>query len=712
MAAANRASRGRRGPPAASHLVATLLLATSASAAAQPSAGFGAPPPPPQASLVALGGDGSVEGSVPPSLKRLFGLPRALQMLESADGAERLRGIERLGRIGSDDALSGLVLALEQGSAFGREPLARLVAVRSLAPHVAKEGPRRWLTREAADAGEARDGETPLARLTRETAALALARSGHPEALGDLARLVAQGGAAAAGAKAALLASPPSSLQALTGKGERALPPPLVALLAELGDLRAIPRLRKLAAEREPAVASAAILALARLGDAAALGPARALRAHADERLARAGTEALVRLGAPEAASAIAGLLRRESTRSFALGLALESPDPSLAPELVRLLPLLSEDERPVVVAALGRAGSPAAVKRLVALLDEGPLATAAAHALATLPGPEAREALAAAITKPGAAGLRALRASVVRGVVLGDPPEGLVGALAERLVHSDPSTRAVAAFGLVALGERDAASLADGKDPPVTIAALRGALARGPEALAFALPLFVRLARTSPEAPLTLAASAALAARPDAAGLSATELALLAETGGAAAPLAALALARRDQPLLRPRILRLLEGSDPVVRAHTALGLAASAEPDATTLLGDAYAREPDARVRRALVRALAARPGHLRERTLTLAATLDPDGATRAVAQRALDGGAPSAAPRGVAVAWLEAVGAPGASTGRFVRSDGLALPVATDPDGVLLLPGTPDGEGTLVLAPPPPPREPAAR
>jgi HEAT repeat protein len=712
MGSANRESREKRGLAAPSLLAACLLLTVPAPAFAQPSAGFGAPPPPPQASLVALGGDGSVEGSAAPSLKRLFGLPRAMEMLESPDGEERLRGIERLGRIGSDDALGGLVLALEQGSALGREPRARLVAVRCLAPHVAKEGPRRWLTREAADAGEARDGETPLARLTRETAAFALARSGDAEALGDLARLVAQGGPAAAGAKAALVANPPASLQALTGKGERALPPTLIALLAELGDLRAIPRLRKLAAEREPAVASAAILALARLGDAAALGPARALRAHADERLARAGTEALVRLGAPETAGAIAGLLRRESTRSFALALALESPDPSLVPDLVRYLPLLSPDERPTAVAALGRAGGPEAVKKLVTLLDDGTLATAAAHALATLPGAEARSALGQAFAKPGAAGLRALRASVVRGVVLGDPPEGLVVALETRLVHTDPTARAVAAFGLVALGERDPASLADGKDAALTIAALRGALVRGPEALAFALPLFVRLSRTSPESALTVAASAALAGRPDAAGLSATELALLAEAGGAAAPLAALALARRDQPLLRPRILRLLQGSDPIVRAHTGLGLALSAEPDATTLLGNAYGFESDARVRRALVRALAARPGQLRERTLELAATLDPDGETRAVARGALEGNAAFPAQRGSAVAWLEVLGAGGTASGRFVRSDGLALPVASDPDGVLLLPGTPDGDATLVLAPPTPPREPAAQ
>ncbi|HMY20145.1 MAG TPA: HEAT repeat domain-containing protein, partial [Polyangium sp.] len=36
------------------------------------------------------------------------------------------------------------------------------------------------------------------------------------------------------------------------------------------------------------------------------------------------------------------------------------------------------------------------------------------------------------------------------------------------------------------------------------------------------------------------------------------------------------------------------------------------------------------------------------------------------------------------------------------RFVRPDGLVIPVVTDPDGVLIVPGVPEGRAGLTLAP----------
>jgi hypothetical protein len=36
----------------------------------------------------------------------------------------------------------------------------------------------------------------------------------------------------------------------------------------------------------------------------------------------------------------------------------------------------------------------------------------------------------------------------------------------------------------------------------------------------------------------------------------------------------------------------------------------------------------------------------------------------------------------------------------TARLVRSDGLSVPVVADPDGVLLVPGLPAGESSLLL------------
>ncbi|MCC6552960.1 MAG: HEAT repeat domain-containing protein, partial [Polyangiaceae bacterium] len=117
-------------------------------------------------------GAGALRGSV--------GVPVAERLLGSGDAEDRLRGIERLGAIGTTEAVDALIEALEQGSTAGRDPRARLMAVRALAPHAAKDSVRQLLTRELTDpaGGPSRGAASPLGEMVRGTAARARARGG------------------------------------------------------------------------------------------------------------------------------------------------------------------------------------------------------------------------------------------------------------------------------------------------------------------------------------------------------------------------------------------------------------------------------------------------------------------------------------------------------------------------------------------------------
>jgi hypothetical protein len=228
-------------------------------------------------------------------------------------------------------------------------------------------------------------------------------------------------------------------------------------------------------------------------------------------------------------------------------------------------------------------------------------------------------------------------------------------------------------------------------------------------------MPLLVKTATdpASEEAPseLGVAAGVALLGDPSGGAVATSRLAAWAESGGPLAPLAARALPMRDDDVTRDRIKRLLGASDPVIRAHVALGLAWDREPDAVSLLTAAYRFEEDAAVRRAIVRALSRRKEIQRNATLSMARDLDADDDVRSLARSALRGRALElvATPPAAKVAWVSIVAnAEGAvpsvrsRAARIVRSDGLALPVLADPDGVLVVPALPMGTGSLLLAP----------
>ncbi|WP_437671820.1 HEAT repeat domain-containing protein [Sorangium sp. So ce131] len=725
------------GTPRALGLAAALAAAAIAGPAApQPRAGGSA-----RAAQVAeaRGAAPAAAGAAP--LRGSLGVPVAERLLSSGDPEARLRGIERLGTIGTEEAVSALLAAIEQGSPAARDLRARLEAARALAPHAHRDNVRQVLTRELSEGGaSARGAAAPLGEVLRGTAALALARAGDKRALGALAGAIVQGGAAGEAAARALRAYPPESLQLLLG-GRKRIEPALVGFLGELGDLRAIEALRPMLEGGDRAAQVAAARALARLGDEAALAKARAWIRKPEPRLLEAAAEILVYLGAPEAPDAVAALLGSEAARLEGLRLAELAPSARLATALARAIPLLPEDARPRAVAALGRAGGAEAARQLRGLMEGGALATAAAFALATMPGAEARAALEAAIeaaigaaakgpraAKDGALQRLALRAGVVRALALRDPPAPLEERLLAALAAPRGSAeRAVGAFGAVALGLRGAGEVAGACAPAscdraAVHAAARGALARGDAALAELAPLFEALAApgdpgAAPDA-AAISAGVALLAAPRGGGLTTSRLAALAEAGGPLSPLAARALAARDDEVIRGRLKRLLEGSDPVVRAHVALGLGGDPMPDSVSLLARAYRFEDDPAVRRAIVRGLSRRAEMQRRRVLQLARDLDPDDGVRALARSALSGAEarplePPRAALATGVVWIaivpndpSAAASAASRAARLVRPDGLAVPVVADPDGVLLVPGVPPGVSSVLLAPAAPP------
>jgi HEAT repeats len=251
-------------------------------------------------------------------------------------------------------------------------------------------------------------------------------------------------------------------------------------------------------------------------------------------------------------------------------------------------------------------------------------------------------------------------------------------------------------------------AALAD-PDPRVRRAAAMGATASSrPEGRA---ALLARLAIERDETTRAVLAIG-LAYGIDGETVPTLELLDRARSGGPDAPVAALALARRADEELEPKIDALLTSRDPLLRAHAAHGLGASPSRDAVGRLARAYTFEADVDVRRALVSAVAAREADAgtpsRRDTLALAARLDPDRLVRDTARRAIDGARTAAWPAAPSdeVAWLHIVPAEGATlpaglTATFTGADGLSRPIVFDDDGYALVPGVPAGQGRLRLA-----------
>ncbi len=207
---------------------------------------------------------------------------------------------------------------------------------------------------------------SPLQSLLRRTAALALARAGTKKTTTPLLAAVERGGLAADAAAMALKAHPPASLESFF-ETKKKLPPAQIAFLGELGDLRAIEKLRPLLAGDDSDVKMAAVIALAKLGDESAAAAVKPWLKRGDPRLLKAAAEALVYLGAAEAGPAVAALLASDVTREAGLSLALRAPMRSLVEPLGTAMDKLSADDKPRAIVAIGpgrRAGRGEAARR------------------------------------------------------------------------------------------------------------------------------------------------------------------------------------------------------------------------------------------------------------------------------------------------------------------------------------------------------------
>jgi hypothetical protein len=329
--------------------------------------------------------------------------------------------------------------------------------------------------------------------------------------------------------------------------------------------------------------------------------------------------------------------------------------------------------------------------------------------ALARSPCPAAMAAIEAMMTAPTTRRLAARAYFVLRAVRGERSPRGdtLLGALA---ASGDGAERALGVEALVALGERPLARALEDRDPRVRRAAAMGSLAQGNAGARNADALTARLAVEQDETTRQVLAVGLQEGDPGGAVSTATLLER-AQAGGPDAPLAAFALARRAGEELAPKVDALLASRDPVMRAHVARGLSASHASDVVGRLARAYTWEATAEVRRALIEALAARSGlieapSLRD-ALELAAHLEPDRVTRAMAVRGLEGRAPVARGPGREVAWLRVIPGEGAAlprelTGALIDASGVALPIVFDDDGYALVPGLSPGDSRLRLAP----------
>lgn len=255
----------------------------------------------------------------------------------------------------------------------------------------------------------------------------ALGRTGAPEAVGPL--LALWEGLLERKFKTFTLSAEDEALLAVTARA-----------LGRLGDIKAVPALRRGLLDDAGGVAAAAAEALARLGDAGSVETLARLSGGASAETAQAALEALGGLGGPAAEAALrAGLESPEAARRVAAAYGLarrdqivgrltlegfleESAEPTAegvaaAGCLARLgraegaafLARVPGALRPAAIAALGSAGTREAARALgpAAADPEADVRRRAAEALSDLPGPEAMSLLKR-LKADGDAGVRA----------------------------------------------------------------------------------------------------------------------------------------------------------------------------------------------------------------------------------------------------------------------------------------------------------------
>jgi HEAT repeat protein len=614
-------------------------------------------------------------------------------LLRSPDPDGRLRAIQRLGGQNDYAAVQILLQALGDDPALASDPRMRLEAVRALAPFASRDPVRHQLISWATDTSP-RGRSGALGDLARDQAAMALAASSNSRAVDQLVLAVIDGGEPGERASNALRAHPPRSLEPLLHA--RSLETPrVVELLGEIGDLRAIPKLRQLLVDADIDVKVAAAFALAQLGDASGVKLAR-------DWIAQDGSSHGLRVGAartltltrdPFAPRAIAILLADSVTRDVGLALAEAAPTPQLAPTLAGLLTISHGEERTRVLVALARAGGPLAVRSLATLVQTHPVDSDAAFALAHCRDPQADSLLSKLLADPKSRRVGA-RASILRTVELGQQPDGLVDALETLASSRDETDRSLGVFGLV-LMRRESVDRYASQDEVAWLAACRASLGR---------PTTDRKAcaqrlSTTQNPVVRDGLAGTLIGQESVTGVSTTTLLSWAESTRVSAPIFGRALGPRDAPAYRTRIERLLLSGDADVRSQLAIGLGQSPQPSAVALLIRAYAFETDPMVRRAIMIGLASGKSAVARPWLERAAQLDPDDQVRSLARHGLAGRELATPSQGAKVLWLRLVPtqpeAMGARPVRLVFSNGFATVAVTAPDGQILVPGVTSGD-----------------
>ena len=646
-------------------------------------------------------GDGATQAPQSGSLSARLSPAVSQRLLRSPDFEDRLRGIRRLAGQNDYAAIQQLLQVVEDAPALTTNPRLRLAAIRAFSPFAQRDPVRKLLLAWATETALRGRTAGPVGSLARDQAAMALAATSNTRAVEQLVLTIIDGGPGAERAAVALAAHPPRNIEPLL-RPPSLESPVVVELLGRLGDMRAIPKLRRVLAKGDLKAKVAASIALATLGDASGTKLAR-------DWLSQAGSTHAVRVGAartltlvrdPLAPRAIAVLLADPVTRDTGLELAEAAPTPQLAPSLAGLLTISRGPQRVRVLAALARAGGPLAVKTLAALVKSPKLDADAAYALSQCRHPTTSGVLAELLRDPKTRRL-AVRASLIRLFEGAETPDGLSEVLASMAASRDDTDRSIGVFGRVIAQDAELVDYVQSKDAVTVLAACRASLGLPPAARG---PCIERL-RSTNDPTLREGLAGALSDVVTPRGVSTTTLLSLAEAAQASGPVFGRALGPRDAPMFRTRIEGLLRSGDPDMRAQVGIGLGQSPEPSAASLLVEAYAFEPDPWVRRALVLGLAARQSEVGRSWLELAARLDSDEQVRSLARLALAGRQLVAPASGNQVLWLRLSSTSDQTAGpravRLISSNGFATVAVTAPDGQALIPGLTPGAARVRVA-----------
>ena len=651
------------------------------------------------------------------ALRGRFGLDVAERLLRTQNANDRRRAIERAGSLGTPESVGFLVeqaSRISSGDGDGRVAIACARALSSFADSERARGALYDLTvmpsrLAGRDPGSLEDPYDDSSRdRARNMAALALARTREPRALTLLADTIRSNGAGASAAKSALYAYPPEKPTITTGT----IAPQALDFVVASGDLRAFPAVLALTEATEDQTRARAIRAMADLRDARVVAIATPLLGHEKPEVRVAATYALARLGVPGAEKALLGLMETDVTAAIEMSEWVQS-DAVTKVLATTAVAGPSPELRAAATLALGHQAGDLAARSLLTLSQSSTVTYEAVHALSRSPAPiamRALETLLGAAPKDAAAQATrrlAARGYLVRAMIRGERSMLAEEKLAELERSTDSMDRAVAIQARVALGLADAAARLSSTDKDQRRAVLMGLFSRDRAARAL---IAERLVKDDDAAVRELASVALLFDDDTAPKVTSAWLSDRATSGGADAPLAVLAYVRRAEEKDLAKVDVFLASSDAVVRIHAARGLGTAVMPQSTGRLANLYAFDPDARVRKAALRALLQRPektAPLYLSTLREAATLDPDADVRFVAQAALSE-KKVAPPQENEAAWLRVSSgtAPAARadvyTATYLSPDGLATPMVFDREGHAVVLRLPPGKGLLRMTP----------